>query len=103
MRTGAAPRPTVRSLLHDAPPGPAIQAATRQAQRARRAEAVRLRQRAALLELLVQTMAELNISMTELNAARRATLPAWKHLDNSRLAAADHGARSAQKPKKHRS
>lgn len=35
----------------------------RQALRARRAEAVRLRQRAALLELLVQTMAELHISM----------------------------------------
>lgn len=43
----------------------------RQALRARRAEAVQQRQRAALLELLVQTMAELRISMAELNAARR--------------------------------
>lgn len=103
MRTGAAPRPSVRSLLHDSPPGPAIQATTRQAQRARRAEAVRLRQRAALLELLVQTMADLNISMAELNAARRATMPAWKHLDDGRLATADHDVRSTQKQKKHRS
>lgn len=57
---------------HDSPTGRAIQAAARQAQRARRAETVRQRQRAALLDLLVQTMAELHISMAELNAARRA-------------------------------
>ncbi|QNK66540.1 hypothetical protein [Variovorax sp. PAMC26660] len=65
--------------LHDSPTSRAIQAVARQAQRARRAETVRLRQRAALLELLVQTMAELHISMAELNAARRAHAPAWKH------------------------
>jgi hypothetical protein len=57
---------------HDSPTGRAIVAAGRQAQRARRAETVRQKQRAALLALLVQTMAELNISMAELNAARRA-------------------------------
>lgn len=65
---------------HDSPTGRAIQAAARQAQRARRAETVRLRQRAALLELLVQTMAELHISMAELNAARKALMPAWRHV-----------------------
>lgn len=76
MRTSAAPRPSAADHLHDSPAVRAIQATARQALRARRAEAVRLRQRAALLELLVQTMAELHISMAELNAARRATLPA---------------------------
>ncbi|WP_198087172.1 hypothetical protein [Variovorax sp. E3] len=64
--------------LHDSPTGRAIQAAARQAQRARRAETVRLRQRAALLELLVQTMADLHISMAELNAARKAMAPTWR-------------------------
>jgi hypothetical protein len=54
----------------------AIEATTRQAERARRAEAVRVRQRAALLALLVQTMTELQISMAELHAARRAAQPA---------------------------
>ncbi|MBN8758129.1 MULTISPECIES: hypothetical protein [Variovorax] len=68
--------------LHDSPTGRAIQAAARQAQRARRAEIVRQRQRAALLELLVQTMADLHISMAELNAARRAMAPAWKTPDD---------------------
>jgi len=57
---------------HDAPMVRAIHATERQARRARRAETVRLRQRAALLGLLAQTMAELGISMTELTAARRA-------------------------------
>lgn len=69
---------------HDSPTGRAIQAAARQAQRARRAETVRLRQRAALLELLVQTMAELHISMAELNAARKALMPAWRHVGDER-------------------
>lgn len=78
MRTSAASRPSAADHLHDSPAARAIQATARQALRARRAEAVRLRQRAALLELLVQTMAELHISMAELNAARRVTLPAWK-------------------------
>lgn len=41
---------------------------------------MRLRQRAALLELLVQTMAELHISMAELNAARKALAPAWRQV-----------------------
>lgn len=81
MRTSAAPRPSAADHLHDSPAARAIQATARQALRARRAEAVRLRQRAALLELLVQTMAELHISMAELNAARRAILPAWKRPD----------------------
>ncbi|CAA2110490.1 hypothetical protein [Variovorax paradoxus] len=58
--------------IHDSPTGRVILAAGRQAQRARRAEAVRQKQRAALLALLAQTMAELNISMAELGAARRA-------------------------------
>lgn len=69
---------------HDSPTGRAIQAAARQAQRARRAETVRLRQRAALLELLVQTMAELHISMAELNAARKALAPAWRQVGEER-------------------
>jgi hypothetical protein len=64
----------------DAAAGPsalaAIEATARQAERARRAEAVRLRQRAALLALVVRTMAELQISMAELSAARRAAQPA---------------------------
>lgn len=68
--------------LHDSPTGRAIQAAARQAQRARRAETVRLRQRAALLELLVQTMADLHISMAELNAARRTMASSWKTPDD---------------------
>jgi len=57
---------------HEAPVVRAIHATERQAQRARRAETARLRQRAALLDLLAQTMVELHISMSELNAARRA-------------------------------
>lgn len=73
MPASAASSPSVD--LHDSPTSRAIQAAARQAQRARRAETVRLRQRAALLELLAQTMAELHISMAELNAARRALAP----------------------------
>ncbi|AVQ85529.1 hypothetical protein C4F17_31460 [Variovorax sp. PMC12] len=57
---------------HDLPTARAIHATERQAQRARRAETARQRQRAALLDLLAQTMAEMHISMSELNAARRA-------------------------------
>ncbi|MGJ7572594.1 hypothetical protein ACSFBX_18845 [Variovorax sp. RB2P76] len=57
---------------HDLPTTRAIHATERQAQRARRAETARQRQRAALLDLLAQTMAEMHISMSELNAARRA-------------------------------
>lgn len=55
----------------DSPAKRALRAATQQAQRAQRAEAARLRQRAALLELMVRTMDELQISMAELNEARR--------------------------------
>lgn len=58
--------------IHDSPTSRAIAATGRQAQRARRAETVRQKQRAALLALLAQTMVDLNISMAELNAARRA-------------------------------
>lgn len=58
--------------LHDPPTSRAIRTTARQAQRARRAETVRQRQRAALLTLLARTMAELHISMAELNEARRA-------------------------------
>jgi hypothetical protein len=65
-------RSAADSDIHDSPTGRAIVAAARQAQRARRAETVRQKQRAALLALLAQTMAELHISMAELNAARRA-------------------------------
>jgi hypothetical protein len=65
-------RSAADSDIHDSPTGRAIVAAARQAQRARRAETVRQKQRVALLALLAQTMAELHISMAELNAARRA-------------------------------
>lgn len=58
--------------IHDSPTSRAIAATGRQAQRARRAETVRRKQREALLALLAHTMAELNISMAELGAARRA-------------------------------
>jgi hypothetical protein len=64
------PEPSIAD--HDAPMARVIHAAERQARRARRAETARQRQRAALLDLLVKTMAELHISMSELNAARRA-------------------------------
>ncbi len=56
---------------HDAPAMRAIHAIARQAVRTQRAETARKRQRAALLDLLAQTMAEMHISMPELNAARR--------------------------------
>ncbi|MGJ7484372.1 hypothetical protein ACSFA2_03885 [Variovorax sp. LT2P21] len=56
----------------DSPTHRALTSALRQADRARRAEAVRLRQRAALIELMAQTMADLHISMSELGEARRA-------------------------------
>ncbi|QRY35150.1 hypothetical protein JVX96_27805 (plasmid) [Variovorax sp. PDNC026] len=46
---------------HDLPTARAIHATERQAQRARRAETARQRQRAALLDLLAQTMAEMHI------------------------------------------
>ncbi|RSZ45643.1 MULTISPECIES: hypothetical protein [unclassified Variovorax] len=65
------------SDLHDSPTARAIRATARQAQRTHRAETVRVRQRAALITLLARTMAELHISMAELNAARRA-LARWK-------------------------
>ncbi|MGF6347132.1 hypothetical protein [Variovorax sp. W2I14] len=65
-------RPALSIEDHEAPVVRAIHATERQAQRARRAETARQRQRAALLDLLAQTMAELHISMSELNAARRA-------------------------------
>jgi hypothetical protein len=58
--------------LYDTPARRALQEASRQAQRARRAEIVRQRQREVLLELIAQTMADLHISMAELGAARRA-------------------------------
>lgn len=61
--------------LYDSPARRALQEASRQAQRARRAETVRQRQRAVLLELIAQTMADLHISMAELGAARRALAP----------------------------
>ena len=56
----------------DSPTHRALVGALRQADRARRAEAARLRQRAALLELMAQAMADLHISMSELSEARRA-------------------------------
>lgn len=56
----------------DSPLQRATRSAAQQAQRARRAETVRLRQRAALLALMAKTMAELQISMAELGEARRA-------------------------------
>ncbi|WP_432729998.1 hypothetical protein [Variovorax sp. W6] len=80
QRSGAMPAGTARnppSDLHDSPTARAIRATARQAQRTHRAETVRVRQRAALLALLAKTMAELHISMAELNAARRA-LSRWK-------------------------
>lgn len=63
---------TVGGDLRDSPAGRALQATGRQAQRARRAETVRRKQREALVALLARTMAELDISMAELHAARRA-------------------------------
>ncbi|MCY1547501.1 hypothetical protein D9M68_835660 [compost metagenome] len=68
----SAPRSVPSIDDHDLPATRAIHATERQAQRARRAETARQRQRAALLDLLAQTMAEMHISMSELNAARRA-------------------------------
>lgn len=49
-----------------------LTAADRQVRRTRRAEAVRMRQRAALLSLMAASMAEFGISHAELVAARRA-------------------------------
>lgn len=49
-----------------------LTAADRQVRRTRRAEAVRLRQRVALLNLMAASMAEFGISHAELIAARRA-------------------------------
>ncbi|MNR77997.1 hypothetical protein D3C72_86830 [compost metagenome] len=49
-----------------------LTAADRQVRRTRRAEAVRLRQRVALLNLMAASMAEFGISHAELVAARRA-------------------------------
>lgn len=49
-----------------------LTAADRQVRRTRRAEAVRLRQRAALLSLIAVSMVEFGISNAELIAARRA-------------------------------
>jgi acyl-CoA reductase-like NAD-dependent aldehyde dehydrogenase len=80
QQRSAMPSSTTRnppSDLHDSPTARAIRATVRQAQRTHRAETVRVRQRAALLALLAKTMAELHISMAELNAARRA-LSRWK-------------------------
>ncbi len=59
---------------HDSPASRAIQSVTRQALRARRAESVRRRQRAVLLDLLARTMVDLQISMAELQNARRALI-----------------------------
>ncbi len=56
----------------DSPAQRATRSAAQQADRVRRAEAVRLRQRAALVELMAKTMAELQISMDELGEAQRA-------------------------------
>jgi len=69
--------PTARpASLHDtsgpdSPAGQALRRAADQAQRVRRAEAARARQRATLVMLMAQTMAELHITMAELNTARR--------------------------------
>jgi hypothetical protein len=49
----------------------ALEGLSAQAGRARRAETARARQRSALLLLMAQTMAELQISMSELLAVRR--------------------------------
>jgi hypothetical protein len=49
----------------------AIEETTRQTKRAQRAEAVRRRQRARLLELMAEAMSELHIPFSELKAAQR--------------------------------
>lgn len=49
----------------------AIEETTRQTKRAQRAEAVRRRQRARLLELMAEAMSDLHIPFSELKAAQR--------------------------------
>ncbi|RZS78870.1 hypothetical protein [Pigmentiphaga kullae] len=49
-----------------------LNATSRQLERTRRVETVRIRQRERLLRMLVESMAELGISGAEIQAARRA-------------------------------